>query len=670
MFRMKLGTKLLVSFLGVGIVPFAVMAAVSLFNSNSALSKAAFEKIAAVQKIKENQMKDYFSQRMDDAKVLSGDNAVTDATEKFAMAIGDGQYNEKLISYYEEKFGSRIKAVKEDYGYRDIFLIKSDGRVVYSVAKGSELGKNVLQGELKDTGLERCFNASLKGPAVQDFSPYAPADNEPLAFLGGPVKKGDTTIGAVILQLPSAGINAIMKERTGMGETGEVYLVGSDRLMRSDSLIDPESRSVKASFKNPAEGTVDTEASAQALEGGQGQRIINGYKGNSVLSSFAPLDIFGSRWAIIAEIDKAEAFKAVGDLKWLTAVIGIIGLLTITVVGLLIARSINRPIKKIIENLSDGAGLVSSGSKQISVASQRLAEGASQQAASIEETSSSLEEMSSMTKKNAENANEASGGMREAAKIVEEVNNDMAAMSDSIAEITKSSEETNKIIKNIDEIAFQTNLLALNAAVEAARAGEAGAGFAVVADEVRSLAMRAAEAARNTSVLIDNTVKAVKKGNELTNSTMAAFKGNVDIVKQVGSLMEEIAAASNEQAQGIEQVNTAVMEMDKVTQQNAANAEESASASEEMNGQAEQMKEVVGELVTLVEGNGDKTDNHRPARNAPASGSSTVGKRKSKNTGADSRNHKALAAPLKKTGRKKINPDALIPMDNSDFQDF
>ncbi len=71
---------------------------------------------------------------------------------------------------------------------------------------------------------------------------------------------------------------------------------------------------------------------------------------------------------------------------------------------------------------------------------------------------------------------------------------------------------------------------------------------------------------------------------------------------KVGDLVAEIAAASNEQAQGVDQINTAVVEMDKVVQNNAATAEESASSSEEMIAQAEQMKEMVAELVVLVEG--------------------------------------------------------------------
>jgi methyl-accepting chemotaxis protein len=273
-----------------------------------------------------------------------------------------------------------------------------------------------------------------------------------------------------------------------------------------------------------------------------------------------------------------------------------------TLLSIFIARSISRPINRIIGGLNDGAEQVASASNQVSTASQSLAEGASEQAASIEETSSSLEEISSMTRQNAGNANQADTLMKEANQVVSSANTSMSELIHSMEDISKASQETSKIIKTIDEIAFQTNLLALNAAVEAARAGEAGSGFAVVADEVRNLAMRAAEAAKNTAGLIEGTVKKVVEGGDLVAKTNEAFADVADSSNKVGELVGEIAAASNEQAQGIGQVNTAVSEMDKVTQQNAASAEESASASEQMSAQAEQMRAMVKELGLLVGG--------------------------------------------------------------------
>jgi methyl-accepting chemotaxis protein len=278
------------------------------------------------------------------------------------------------------------------------------------------------------------------------------------------------------------------------------------------------------------------------------------------------------------------------------------GLLLGGLLAFFLTRSILRPVNRAVAGLKPGSEQVASAALQVSSSSQSLAEGASEQAASLEETSSSLEEMASMTKQNADNALQAKTMMTEAYGIVEKVGKHMEEMAKAVEAITKSSEETGKIIKTIDEIAFQTNLLALNAAVEAARAGEAGAGFAVVADEVRNLAQRAAEAAKNTSALIESTIQAVRQGRELTSNTQEAFQENVEIAGKVSQLVEEIAAASQEQARGIEQISQAVAQMDKVVQATAANAEESASASEELQAQAQAMRELVGELVALVEG--------------------------------------------------------------------
>ncbi len=299
--------------------------------------------------------------------------------------------------------------------------------------------------------------------------------------------------------------------------------------------------------------------------------------------------------------------------------------------GILISRSITKPILSVSATLSSGADQTAAAAGQVSASSQSLAEGASEQAASLEETSSSLEEMSSMTKRNADNAQKANDLSREARQAADAGTADMKAMAVAMTDIKTSSDDIAKIIKTIDEIAFQTNILALNAAVEAARAGEAGMGFAVVAEEVRNLAQRSAVAAKETAGKIEGAITKTALGVQLSDKVAKTLQEIVVKARQVDELISEVATASKEQTQGIAQLNTAIGQIDKVTQSNAASAEECASASEEMSAQTEALKEAVGQLLELVngaEGASSTTATARsriPARIAPPARSTVAG---------------------------------------------
>ncbi len=533
---------------------------------------------------------------------------------------------------------------KETYGYYDLFLISPSGYVFYTVTHEPDYQTNMLTGPYKDSGLGKLVRKVLntKSYAIQDFEPYAPSNNAPAAFIAQPVMEQNEVGLIVALQLPLETINSIMQERSGMGKTGETYLVGSDLLMRSDSYLDQVNHTVLASFKNPTLGSVKTVATEKALNGESGAEIIIDYNGNPVLSAFAPLSVGENKWAIMAEIDEAEAFSSLafwdqyndslGLFGWIFGLAVILAVCVIFI-ALIISNSIANPLtkmKEMLQDIAEGEGdltkeltvtgedevgqvakwfnvfvgklrdlirdialtaeQVASSSEELSASSQNLANAATEQASNLEETSASIEQLSTSVEQNATHAQKANAVSDESAKESEIGGQAVIETVDAMKKIADQ-------ISIVDDIADQTNLLALNAAIEAARAGEMGKGFAVVAVEVRKLAERSQLAAKEISELAKNSVSRAEEAGERIQKVVPA-------IQNASKLVQEITAACAEQSNGAAQIRSAVEQLDQVTQQNSATSEECASASEELSAQAQSLQNMIGRF---------KIDNGFPA---------------------------------------------------------
>ena len=598
--KLSLKFKLITIFILIGLIPFGVIALISWNNSKNEIEKQIIDKLQAVQQIKTNQLQSFFEERKGDISVLSENQTLRDALKEYEAGFAQGGITSGPWKEADATYGEFFELYVDEYNYYDLFLIDSSGDVIYTVSKEDDFGENVLTGSLRNTPLAQAFDQAARRTAIIDFQWYSISE-EPAAFISKTVQdKNRQTLGVLVYQLSLDSINAIMQERSGMGETGETYLVGEDKLMRSDSFLDPQNHNVVASFKNPSVGSVNTEAVRRALAGQSGVDIITDYNGNPVLSAYNPIQIDGFTWVILSEQDESEAFASVNQLTMLILIISVVTVVLVLIIAFLFANSIEKPISQIVDNLFESADQVASASEELSSASQQLAEGSSEQASSLEETSATLDESNSMLQQTADNTSKATEISHIAASASEKGSNQMREMMSSMQQIRDSSGELSKIIKVIDDIAFQTNLLSLNAAVEAARAGEAGAGFAVVAEEVRNLAQRSAKAAQDTTEIIEKNVKMSESGVIVAQKVQEALQEINTQSEELSKLIDQINVASKEQSQGIGQINQAMSQMEQVTQQNAANAEETASSSEEMSAQAETLNDIVIRLNALI----------------------------------------------------------------------
>ncbi len=633
--KRTLGFKLISGGIAAVLIPLLVVGFFAVNKASNALSEASYSQArniavdlaAAVNLALEEQIK-------------KADSLAQIDTFRNSAASG------ALTSLEEDKLNNQIHAVVKSLGpnYAGLYLAGRDG-IIFAGTK--------YNGDASYTGIDINSRNYFKrvmstGKAVLSDVLRSKSTKKPTAYAAAPLKAATgQTVGMLGLAINvDFLIDTVASKK--IGQTGYAYMANANGII----VAHPKKELV---LKLDLKTLAGMESITRHMMKGDAGVESYVFKGVEKIAGFAPVAVTG--WSVAATQDTDEFLGASRSIRNVILGFGA-AFLVITVLAVLwFARSITLPINRVVAMMNSGADEVASASGQVSAASQSLAEGASEQAAAIEETSSSLEEMSSMTRQNAGNANQADQLMKEANQVITTANQSMDQMTISMGEITQTSEETQKIVKTIDEIAFQTNLLALNAAVEAARAGEAGAGFAVVADEVRNLAIRAAEAAKNTSTLIDDSVKKIKDGSELVDTTNRAFDEVASSSAKVADLVAEISAASNEQAQGIEQVNNAVSEMDKVVQQNAATAEESASASEEMNAQAEQMKAVVKDLVAIVGGSDNRAS--APPRAAASA----------RDTRPADRSKTRRSTPMQPLSGQ-VDPQAVIPLENSEFAEF
>lgn len=168
----------------------------------------------------------------------------------------------------------------------------------------------------------------------------------------------------------------------------------------------------------------------------------------------------------------------------------------------------------------------------------------------------------------AERADEAGSTAQNGASVVQETLHSMQVIADNVRETAETikglgsrSDQIGAIVGTIEDIADQTNLLALNAAIEAARAGEMGRGFAVVADEVRALAERTTRATREIADMIKAIQQETAKAVTVMEEGVTQVEKGTHEAARSGEALDEILSKIADVTQEINQIATAAEQL-------------------------------------------------------------------------------------------------------------
>ena len=278
-----------------------------------------------------------------------------------------------------------LRSLMQNAGLSDLMFVDVDtAEIIYSVKKRIDVGTNAVNGPWADNGLRDVVEALATVPigeaVVSDTAFYVPARGQAVFLLATAIRTTGDATGALVAQLPVQTLTDLATsgqdwELLGLDETGDVYLVGADGTLRTDTrawLDDPDRFLDEHFDRNADESLVeqmrlvgsaaltqraDNRAVETALGGDTFVGTVTTYDGDRVFAASGPVRIGGLDWAVVIEKDRAEATAGLSSLLRGTLVVMAVLLPVTALLGWWMARSLTRPFAQLV----DAAGRIARG---------------------------------------------------------------------------------------------------------------------------------------------------------------------------------------------------------------------------------------------------------------------------------------------------------------------
>jgi methyl-accepting chemotaxis protein len=243
-----------------------------------------------------------------------------------------------------------FRNILKRHEYYDIFLINTQGNIIYTVYKERDFATNVMTGKWKDTAIGNLFRSIKADPKrdktyFEDFKSYEPSNNIPAAFLGAPIlaPKTNEFLGVIAYQMPIARINALTQVSEDVSKTLEVHLVGKDRFLRNDPNVDDKEDPI-------LKEKLDMSLVDSAIDGKSGvEWAIDG--NTKTLDAYMPFDAFGTKWALVIDIFEDEALEGVRNAQKMILMAALGVLAVVALISFFYSRTITAPIKSLMATM-------------------------------------------------------------------------------------------------------------------------------------------------------------------------------------------------------------------------------------------------------------------------------------------------------------------------------
>lgn len=256
----------------------------------------------------------------------------------------------EAIKSVESELARFLKTEQDAYG---ILLLNLDGKVILSTDKAM-------------IGLDKSTDAYYLGAQKQAYikDAYFSETTKQKGFnISVPIRDDLTqrVIGILVAKFAMTGLDKIAVDRTGLGKTGEIYLINkyaypiTPLRFVKDSFLKFKINTLNAKYSpKPEDSNTHAHTEAEVF-------TFLGYRGQKVLGSHDHIEETG--WGVLGEIDVAEAFQPLVRI----GIVFIIVLIFVPIAAWLLGVILGRAIAKPINRLRKGTEMIGGGNLDLKV---------------------------------------------------------------------------------------------------------------------------------------------------------------------------------------------------------------------------------------------------------------------------------------------------------------
>ena len=330
--------------MSVSIIALSITAFLSFNHAEQILKERTGEQLFGESTIRGDTLRLLFESRIEQNQILSTDPMVQILVNELNQTP-EGELKE-AIEGKRRDFLTQIQAFQTligfSIGFEDVKIIGKNGTVLFSLGRTDK--DNFQNDPLFQKGIQSSF---------VDFEPF---QNNKKMIVVSPIfaedsKIGDEAIGVVISRMRTAAIDNILLNRSGLGDSGEIYIVNTKFLMLS------ESRFIENTIFTQK---VDTIAVQKCFnEGIDYEGLYPDYRGVYIYgSSYCAVDL---GFVLLAEIDEAETIQPIQTLQERIFETGLLIITGMAIIAFIVSRTFSKPLIK----LKNAANTIADGNFEV-----------------------------------------------------------------------------------------------------------------------------------------------------------------------------------------------------------------------------------------------------------------------------------------------------------------